>query len=581
MNKSIIKSLHVIWLNSPYKYRLNLLFISILSILSGLTEVVTLGSVIPFLSILLDSKEFQNSEIYNLFSIFFSLFNINDFSSVKQVTTLFILLICFSTVLRIILIIYYTHWTYFLGVEIANNIYEKAVNQPYQSYSKHNSSSLLSIISAKLENFTGEVFVSIPQLIVGLTISLFITATIFAITPKIALLTFVIFGLSYFIIHIIHDKKVSLNSINIASKQSLIVKHIQETLGSIKNLILDKSQIITKSHFNNYIFSLRKSQFQNSYIAQYPKFLLEGIAILLIVTIAYLSYQSNNEFSSFIPQLAVLALGGQKLLPLFQMIYNSVNRLKSNSEALHEVSLYLQKPIKKTLLNKKKISFNLSIEISNLYFKYNPKLNYVIKDLNLSVKCGEMIGIYGKSGSGKTTFFDILMGLLLPSKGSIKIDGTFLDNLNTSSWHSMISHVPQNVFLYDDTIKNNIIKNTTDNEFDEKLYIEVLVQSQLNDFINELPNKDNTYVGERGAQLSGGQKQRIGIARALYKNAKILFFDEFTSSLDNETEKNIIDSIEKIDKKEKTIFIISHKLSLLEKCDKRFEFKNCKLNLIN
>ena len=203
----------------------------------------------------------------------------------------------------------------------------------------------------------------------------------------------------------------------------------------------------------------------------------------------------------------------------------------------------------------------------------------VLKDINLTVKPGSIIGIYGKSGSGKTTLFDVLMGLLHPSNGKIIIDNKELSNINAHSWHKIIAHVPQNVFIYDDTIRNNILNNFNE-KFDELKYKTVLRQSDLNYYINNLPKKDLTMVGERGSQISGGQKQRIGIARALYKDAQIFFFDEITSSLDNETEKNIMDSINNINKLGKTIFLISHKLSILDICNEIYEFKNKKIHKI-
>ncbi len=415
---------------------------------------------------------------------------------------------------------------------------------------------------------------------VGIIISISITLSIFIITPFFAIVGFSVFGISYFLIHKFYDKQLSRNSINIASKQSIIIKLIQETLGSIKNIILDKSHKVNEEYFYKYIKSLRKSQFQNSYIAQYPKFLLEGIAIILIALLALYLFEDNQQIKNFIPELSVLALGGQKLLPLYQMIYNAINRLKTNSEDLKEVTNYLNQSIYKSSSSTKNFVFNNLIEIKNLSFKYDDNQNYIIKNLNFKAEIGSMIGIYGKSGSGKTTFFDIIMGLLSPCEGEILIDGEKLEKKNMNNWHSIIAHVPQNVFMYDDTIKNNIVNNFDDENIDLTKYEKVLIQSDLYKFINNLPEKDKTPVGERGAKLSGGQKQRIGIARSLYKDAKVFFFDEISSSLDIETENKIMSSIKRINSTGSTIFIISHKLSLLDKCDKIFEFKNLNLHQI-
>lgn len=576
--RRLVNNLFTIYKYISRSLKLKLFIIIILSIISGLSEILTLGSVIPFLSILLDINEAEKNIFAQYIISLFKYLNIGSENLIINFAIIFIILVLLSTILRITLVIIYTHWTHFLGIEIGSIMYSKAINQPFESYSNENSSNLLSALSTKLEGFTGEVFVSIPQMIVGIIISLAITASIFLITPVISLITFFIFGVSYFFIQLIYSKKIFENSFKIASTQNLLVKLIQESLGSIKNVILDKTQSLNHDFFVSYIKTLRVAQFQNSYISQYPKFLLEGIAILLIILLALywsLNYQQTVEF---IPELAVLALGGQKLLPLFQMIYNSINRLSTNSESLNEVSNFLDKKISKVNFDKEDVTFESKFEIQNLSFAYKNSPN-IFDNINLTVKPGNIIGIYGKSGSGKTTFFDVLMGLLNPTSGNIFLDNKKLNKKNLFSWHKLIAHVPQNVFIYDDSIRNNILNNFQ-KDFNETKYEKILKQSDLYKYINNLSKKDLTMVGERGAQISGGQKQRIGIARALYKDAQIFFFDEITSSLDSETEKNIMNSINNINKLGKTIFIISHKLSILDICDQIYEFGNRNLKKI-
>jgi ATP-binding cassette, subfamily B, bacterial PglK len=404
----LINDLIVIYQYISKPFKIQLVLIIFLSVISGLTEILTLGSIIPFLSILLNINSVENNVLAQFIISFTDFLSLSSENLIVNVSFIFLSFVILSTVLRISLIILYTRWTHFLGIEIASIMYSKSLNQPFENYSKENSSNLLSALSTKLENFTGEVFVSIPQLIVGLIISLAITASIFIITPVISIITFFIFGTSYVCIQLIYNKTVFTNSFKIASTQNLIIKLIQESLGSIKNIILDKTQKLNNEFFLNHIKTLRIAQFQNSYIAQYPKFLLEGIAILLITILALywsINYQKSIEF---IPELAVLALGGQKLLPLFQMVYNSINRLSTNREAINEVSNFLDKPVLEEIHSKEEINFKNKLEINNLSFAYDDS-QYVFEDINLTFRPGNIIGIYGRSGSGKTTLFDVMI----------------------------------------------------------------------------------------------------------------------------------------------------------------------------
>tara|TARA_B100000900_G_scaffold415041_1_gene443538 strand:+ start:765 stop:2516 length:1752 start_codon:yes stop_codon:yes gene_type:complete len=561
------------------KSKIRLLFIIVLSIFSALSEVLTLGSIIPFLSILLDVNAAQNNSLVQSLLLFIKYFGLNNDNVVINVSILFITFVVISTILRILLVILYTHWTYALGIEIAGVLYHKSITQPYHTYSKQNSSNILGLLSTKLETFTGEVFVSIPQLIAGLIIALAITGSILLITPVIALITFLIFGVSYLFIQLIYNKTVFHNSYKIAFLQNSIIKLIQESLGSIKNIILDKTQSFNHNFFYDNIKKLRMAQFENAYISQYPKFLLEGVAILLITILAiYWSINYGNTVE-FIPELAVLALGGQKLLPIFQLIYHAFNRLITNREALIETAEVLARPSVLQMNNVSKLEFKNFLEIKNLKFKYESS-ETIFENLNLEILPSSVIGIFGKSGIGKTTLFEVLMLLLKPDKGKIIVDNIEIKDSNIDGWHSIIAHVPQNVFIYDDTIRNNIVNYSMGGALDEARYKDAIIQSELGKFIDSLPNGDSTIVGERGAKISGGQKQRIGIARALYKDAQIFFFDEITSSLDQETEKNIIDSIKKINQLGKTVLMISHKLSVLDICDSIYEFENKKITKI-
>ena len=232
---------------------------------------------------------------------------------------------------------------------------------------------------------------------------------------------------------------------------------------------------------------------------------------------------------------------------------------------------------KKDLGDSKKISFTKKINLEEISFSYKEKL--ILKNVSLEIPKGKTIGIIGESGSGKSTLVDLINGLLQPKKGKIKVDGKEISEY-LKSWQKSIGYVGQDIFLIDDSIKANITFGVNFDKIINSRVLEVVNAAQLSSLIEELEFGIETRVGERGVQLSGGQKQRIGIARALYNNPTVLIFDEATASLDNDTEKQVMNSIYDL-KKEKTMIIISHRISTLKNCDYVYEIKNGKINLKN
>ena len=280
--------------------------------------------------------------------------------------------------------------------------------------------------------------------------------------------------------------------------------------------------------------------------------------------------------------IGVFAVASVRFIPGASKIIGSFQQIRFGAPALNTI-------LKENILKKKYYDeylykrdqnsihkFKECIELKDISFAYkNKKENIILENLNLTINKNEIIGILGPSGSGKSTIVDILSGLLLPTSGKIFLDGKIIDH--NILIRGLFAYVPQNVYLLNDTIKNNIIFDTTDTVNEEKLKNSVRF-SQLNEFLNSLPNNLNTFVGERGSMLSGGQVQRIGIARALYHQSEIIIFDESTNALDQKSEKKVIDEIKYL-KKIKTIIIISHKESNLEICDRIYELRDKKLEI--
>jgi ATP-binding cassette subfamily B protein len=316
----------------------------------------------------------------------------------------------------------------------------------------------------------------------------------------------------------------------------------------------------------------------------FPRYLLESIGLIIITIIAYLISHNNIEPSLEITILGTFALGAQRLLPAFQQIYSSWAGMGAQIYSARNVLDLLDQNAETEEDNFKNFEFNKSFEIKceAVSFQYKKTVKETLSNINFSIKPGERIGIIGKTGGGKSTLLDLIMGLLKPSSGRLlvnNIDVNLKYNKNfLKSYQSQISHVPQNIFLSDSSIIENIAFGVPNSEIIMTKVKKAAREAMADEFIENLPEGYNTKVGERGIRLSGGQRQRIAIARALYKDSRIIFFDEATSALDEKTERDLINSIYSL-KKDITLVMISHRLSTLSYCEKIVEIKNKKIYL--
>ena len=353
---------------------------------------------------------------------------------------------------------------------------------------------------------------------------------------------------------------------------------MNEAFGGIKDILLlgrDKS-FIDKFHKTGKRLSF--SQGTNTALAQTPRYLIELVAFgSMILLVLYLVASFDGDLGKIIPRLSVYAVAGIKLMPAFQQTYHYLALLKGNISAFESIQEDLSKA-----LALKSDHINMSddiirpkdnIELENILFKYDGKKDSAINNLSIKIPVNSIIGLVGPSGSGKSTLVDIILGLIEPQKGNLKVDNVLIDNNNSRLWQNSIGFVPQSIFLSEGTISENIAFGIEKNEINIDKVNSALKLSNLYEFVQNLDLGVDTKVGERGVQLSGGQRQRIGIARALYNDSDILIFDEATSSLDGLTEKTIMESIQNFSGK-KTIIIVAHRLKTIQNCDQIFFIDN-------
>ena len=316
------------------------------------------------------------------------------------------------------------------------------------------------------------------------------------------------------------------------------------------------------------------------FLASAPKYALEFIAFTIILFfILFLIYFNQTNFNENLPTLAIFVFAGYKLLPIFQAIYLGLVQIKNNIPAYDAIEneLFESKNFSINKDNKNgdiiKLKNQELLSLKNVSFSYTESTKQTIRDINIDIKKNSLNFIIGPSGSGKSTILDLILGLIYPAKGSIFIGNNQLTNETAKLWHKNIGYVGQNIFLLDDTIKNNISFADEDNEIDEERLKKALKLSDVENFLYSLPDGVDTFVGERGLKLSGGQRQRVAIARALYLEKDFLIFDEATASLDGISEKFIIDQLRNL-AKTNTVVMVTHNVKLSKNADKIYLLEN-------
>ncbi len=543
--------------------------IIILIFISSFFEIISIGSILPLLTILNNPDDFQ-LKIIKYININHHSFIFNNLFEI--IILIFGMAALASGFIRVILLRVMTKFSFDTGAYISRGVYRNILLQDYSFHLNNNSSSTIDIITNKTNSVIFSILLPLINMISSLTILSAIFILLLTISFKISIITVSIMLLIYYSVYKLNAKVIKEDSHTITVESTKLVKLLQESIGGIRDLILDNSYNIFIEQYSKSDKLYRSAQGRNVYISQSPKYLIEAFALILLSLVIYIIYKSNNDLTIIIPIIGVLALSAQRMLPLVQNIYSSFVSIRNGQHSLYEVLNYLD--MKVEFSNKKPIplDFKKFIEFNNISFSYdNSKL--VLNNINLKIFKGERLGLIGSSGSGKSTFSDILMCLISPDLGYISVDGRIIDKDIFPNWRCNISHVPQSVYMSDTSILENIAFGVDPDSIDLQRVKIAAKMASLDKFIDSMPQNYYTRIGERGMKLSGGQKQRIGIARALYRDAQLIIFDEATSALDTETESSVMSAINRIPK-QITLLIIAHRLTTLKNCTRIIELNN-------
>jgi ATP-binding cassette subfamily B protein len=538
-------------------------------IIASFMEALSISAVLPFIGVLSSPEKVFTLTSAQFFIRFLGIKTPEEL--LFPFTLSFCLLIFIGIALRLVLLWAQNKLGFATSAAFSSSIYIRTLYQPYSVHVSRNSSEVISGITNKANAILTYLITPLMNLVSSSVTISAIIITLFTINPYVALSAFLGFGLLYASIILLVKKQLTTNSIVLSRESVQMIKALQEGLGGIRDVLIDGTQETYGRIFNSAQGKYNKSSANNQIVGNSPRLIVEFLGILFICIIAYQLVLKGDGFVSAIPTLAALALGAQRLLPALQNFYFNWTSLRAGQDSVEDGLEFLEQPFPEHALkmNPEPIRFKKYIQLVDLSFRYNNKGAMVLKNINLTLEKGKRYGFVGTTGCGKSTLLDVIMGLLVPTKGHLKIDDNIIDNQNYRSWQVILSHVPQAIYLSDTSLAENIAFGVEPDKIDMKKVREAAQKAQIAETIEALPQKYDTFVGERGIRLSGGQRQRIGIARALYKNAQVIVFDEATSALDNETEIAVMEGIERLSD-DLTILIVAHRVSTLKRCDKIF-----------
>ena len=568
--KSYISDLKKVFsiLPNHLKKRLKLIFF-LLSI-GGLLETIGIGAIIPLISIIINEQggiDFVNNFI-----------NMDKYSKNQILiflSTLIFILYLFKAIFLSILEFIIQKFTLSVNSELTTSLFKNYLNRPYKFIFANNSSILFRNLTSEVSNFGAGIVEPLIMAAKEFFIFILIISMLIAINYQISL-AIIIFASIFFLIVKIFLKKILHN---LGKKEQNFKGVVNKTmLEALQGFKFIKSYKIENLFVLNLIKTLNefiKVKHKSNALRSLPRIWIELFIILVLIFLAILFQYFQNSLTDYAIFISIFMISMMKVMPSLISFIRVVNTFHNYQASIQLISNELNYDIQP---HETKINLDKDFEclkFKNLHFRYENQNKDIIKDLSLEIKSkNQIIGICGPSGSGKTTLIDLLIGLLIPKQGNIYADNKRLEFKDQN--FQLFGYVPQNTFLFDDSIKNNIMITSEKEKIPVEQYQKILAQSELIDFVSSLDNKDETMLGENGVRISGGQKQRIGIARALISQPKILIFDEATSALDQKIEENIFKTIKDLSSKT-SVIVISHNERIWKYCTELYKLTDGKL----
>jgi ABC-type multidrug transport system fused ATPase/permease subunit len=545
----------------------------------ALLEMIGVASIMPFMAVLTNPDVIQTNFILkNLFKFSKNIGVENNNQFLFMLGILVFLLLVTSITFKALTSYAQLRFTYMRQYSVGKRMVEGYLHQPFSWFLNRHSADLGKNILSEVGQVVNKGLNPCLNLIQQILVTVALLSILIIVNLKLALIVGITLGLAYSLIYLFTHGLIGRIGKERLKASELLFVTLSEAFSAIKEIKVGGVEKNFVNRFSDPANNLAKSQALLGLISSLPRFALEVIAFGgIMLVILYLIAQSGN-FNDVIPIIALYVFAGYRLMPALQGIYNSVAQIRYIEPALDALYKDLINLKSATLVqDKSRLIFKKGITLKNIFYQYPKSQKMVLKNINFSISVSTKIGIVGTTGSGKTTIVDIILGLLEVQKGDLKVDGKLIDKNNLRSWQNSIGYVPQNIFLADDTVSANIAFGVEDKKINQESVENAAKIASLHKFvINDLPQKYQTTIGEKGIRLSGGQRQRIGIARALYHNPKLLILDEATSSLDNLTEQAVMEAVNNMSK-DTTIIMIAHRLSTVKECDNIIVLENGEL----
>ena len=534
-------------------------------------ETLGVGLVIPALS-LFTQKNFATK--YPILLPLLNFFSNPDQHTLVVGGLLFLLGVYFVKAVFLVFLVWkQNRFTYGIGARLSLRLFTIYLRQPYVFHLQRNSAQLIRNVTNEVGIFTGSVLTPLMQLfsesliVVGLCLLLLMAEPIGTISIVCVL------GITSWLFFHFTEQRITSWGKDRQHHEGLRIQHLQQGLGGAKDVkLLGRESDFLKQYSIHNNESAKVGRLNNT-IQQLPRIWLELLAVCGLVALVLIMLAQGGALETIIPKLGLFAVVTFRLMPSVSRLLNVLQSLKYCLPVIEilEKDLILfapDDPEKKGSPS----TFQNTLQLQHITYTYPGVSVPSLKDISLTINCGESIGFIGTSGAGKSTLVDILLGLLPPDQGIVSVDGKDIQQ-NLRGWQNHIGYVPQSIYLTDDTLLRNIAFGLSSEQINHDSVLKAIRAAHLDDFIQSLPEGLNTVVGERGVRLSGGQRQRIGIARALYHDPSVLVLDEATSALDTATEKGVMDAVREL-QGSKTIIIVAHRLSTIEHCDRLYQMEN-------
>lgn len=461
-----------------------------------------------------------------------------------------------------------------LSAQLSEELFYGYLQKPYTFHLQNNSAQLIRNILSEV-NFFSSITQSVIALTIEISIILSLTVVLFAIEPVGAIVVTLFFVVSAYLFQLLTKAKIVKWGELRQLHDGKVNLHLLQGLGGVKDVKLMGREDYFLGKFNESNLWKAKLSTRQFTLQQVPRLYLELLAVIGLVGLIVVMVLQQKPITSLIATLGIFVAAAFRMIPSINRImvsFQSIRFAQPVVETLYNEFKTIHEDVELSkLITPNERQFSDNIHSDSLVFNYPGSKVNALNGVTFTIKMGESVGLIGPSGSGKSTFVDLLLGLLKPSKGNIFVDGTDIQG-DIRRWQDQIGYVPQSIYLMDDTLRRNIAFGIPDKLINEDAVLKAIKSAQLDEYVHNLPDGLETYVGERGIRLSGGQRQRIGIARALYHDPAILVLDEATSSLDTDTENKVKEAVDAL-KGNKTLIIVAHRLSTVQNCDRIFKFE--------